>query len=255
MEKRLGKFYRKLIVAMICFAVTLFLTVYKDMPKKEKTKNDETQAVTENAKDRELAERRQLEENTDYTSMKVIRKAELTAAPEDADYLTGSIVIFECNNGDVYLNGDGVAYFPIEKIALEGNENEAWLLLPVAHRDTKQNGFPTIYDIAYYPDLYQTQYDYQRSSVYEYFEQGITNGEMVEGLILTDWNESQVTLQKIRFRYIFETYTIVQKDGKRVYRMADGTPVQSYLDLPHSRLIEQEGSGKLITLTVKETAK
>ena len=74
-------------------------------------------------------------------------------------------------------------------------------------------------------------------------------------MILKDSNEDQVIFQKIRSRYDFETYTMMQKDGKRVYRLADGTPVQSYLDLPHSRLIEQEGSGDLITLTVNEAAK
>ena len=246
-DERLKSFYRKLIITLVFMLIggVNMLNQYKH-GSSEKTGN-QVEKEQENPKEREARERQQLEDATDYTPMVIAKRNDLAASENDA----ATYVIFACQNGDVFMSGEEMAFFPFEKITTPECEDETWLFLTVAHKDTKLNGFPTIYDEKSYPDLYQTKYDYQKISLYDYFETKVTRSEILDGYILLDWNDSQVVLQKICFRYVFESYTMVQAGKKHSYRLIDGTPVESYLDIPHSRMIDQEKPNEIITLTIK----
>lgn len=257
---RQNRFYRKLIKAICFMILAVFLGLAQNMPKTSQKKQD---PPVKSAEEKER-ERLQAEEDaTDYTPVNVVRRAELTIAAKDAGFLpqtkellgskaegeTYSFTIFELDDGRIFMNGESMAFFPAEPAEV-GNA-KGWMLLPVSHKDCKDGGFPTVYDDENYPAIYKTQYDYQMKSFYSFYEDGVTSGKDMEGIILTEWSDLRVVFENVKTKYLFDTYSIVVQEDRSTYRKVDGTIVENYFEIPHSFFIDKEQTGGVITMTVK----
>lgn len=252
---------KKRIVKMVLAVIMLMIAVISDYQLKagEREKPEVVQTPLTEKDYQKLGELAK----EDETPLTITRRADLTVSVADAGFLSKtkkmlgrkkdsekySFVIFELQDRGVILSGEEMAFLPVEKILV--GSRESWLLLPVSHKDAIKNGFHEVYEEMFYASADPEKYREQMAAFLAFYKKRILAGSELEGIVLSNWGESQVGFQNMKFMYHFEAYSTYEDDGITIYRKASGTPVWKYLDLPHSFTIDQGKSGTAITLSIQ----
>ena len=159
-----------------------------------------------------------------------------------------SFEIFELEDGEIFVKGEEMAFIPFEKINYNGKT--VWLYLPVTHKDARENGFSAMYEAYSYPAT-RDQRDEWKQAMYSYFEKDVFyEKNSMEGVLLFDWSQSDVTFVNVKFSWKFDEKTLISYEGETYYRNSKGSPVRNYLELPHNILVDQEKTGSKVSFTI-----
>ena len=252
MERRMHRFYLKAIfylIGMLVLGVNA-LTHGKTndqegrevvrTPLTEKELRNYDQAVKKNEEDKKnnssLVIKRQQETSVPVTDSHFLPKTKKLMGKKK-DYERYYFTVIELESGEIFIEGERMAFLPFEKITLD--KKDVWLLLPVSHKDAQKNGFSTVYSATFYDYANSESYFRQMDAFYEYYEKKVLSKASLEGLAMYGWEDEQIVFWNMDFLYRFEPYSSLEDDGKTIFRKADGTPVSDYMKLPHDYIVDQ----------------
>lgn len=165
---------------------------------------------------------------------------------DPSDILTFKIK--EYLNGDIWINEKTVVMVPFEKVVM--GKKECWLLFLEKHVSIASQNFPSSYDEASpFADTNKKMYDSKKVNIYNYYMDRVLAGEEFEAVYISEWDDNHVALNNIKFHYEFEDYKKIQTADGIVYELADGTRVTDYMQIPHSFVVDKEGSAGTTVLS------